>query len=348
MRAQLIKKIENPGVVALDVQVHFPIRTGVMRRVTGSVRAVEKVSFSIPVGTTVGLVGESGSGKSTVGRALLGLAPMVGGTVQYFGQTVDQLERKQASLPRLAQLVYQDPYGSLNPRMTIGAILKEVLTVHRIVPANLADKRVFEILDNIGLRKEIALRYPSQLSGGQRQRVAIGRALAIEPRFIVLDEVVSALDVSIQGQIINLLQDLQKERNLTYLFITHDLSVVRHMSRQIVVMYGGKVMEVAGRDELFATPHHPYTAALLSAVPVPNPARERERRHIDVRAEPPDPSAPLPGCRFQRSCAFADARCGIEEPVLTTLAEGHQVACHHMQRPDVREAISKTVSSLAF
>ncbi|PUA18639.1 ABC transporter ATP-binding protein [Glaciimonas sp. PCH181] len=336
------------GIAVRDIQVHFPIRTGILRRVTGAVRAVDRVSFTIPNGTTVGLVGESGSGKSTMGRALLGLTPIVGGAIHYFGQEMKTIQSHRENLPRLAQLVYQDPYASLNPRMTIGAILREVLTVHRMVPSAEIDRRVAELLDSIGLRKEIVLRYPFELSGGQRQRVAIGRALAIEPRFIVLDEVVSALDVSIQGQIINLLQDLQKERNLTYLFITHDLSVVRHMSHQIVVMYGGKVMEVALRDRLFTTPHHPYTAALLSAVPVPDPKVERERRRIEVRAEPPDPSAPLPGCRFQRSCAFATEICKTDEPLLRTVSGDHLAACHHMERPDVREAVTKTVQGLSF
>lgn len=337
------REMTDKGIEISDLHVAFPIRTGVLRRQTGTVRAVDGVSFSIPTGMTVGLVGESGSGKTTTGRAILGLAPMTAGRIEIFGRELQELREERGALPRLCQLVFQDPYASLNPRMTIGATLGEVLGVHGLVERRHRAARVEALLDSVGLRPELARRHPMELSGGQRQRVAIARALAVEPDFIVLDEVVSALDVSIQGQILNLLMDLQRERNLTYLFITHDLGVVRHVSQRIVVMYGGKVMETAPRDRLFAAPHHPYTHALLSAVPLPDPELERARARVEVRSEPPDPSNPPPGCRFQRSCPFATDVCRTEEPALRPVAPDHEAACHHMERIDVREALSHTI-----
>ncbi|WP_210486351.1 ABC transporter ATP-binding protein [Microvirga antarctica] len=336
--------MSTPAIRLKDVSIRFPIRKGVLRRVVGEVRAVDSISFDINEGETVGLVGESGSGKSTTGRGLLGLSHLSGGTVECFGQDLAALKRDRGALPRISQLVFQDPYASLNPRMTIGETLGEVLHVHRLVPPAEIGARVAKLLDDVGLRRETAERHPHALSGGQRQRVAIARALAIEPKFIVLDEVVSALDVSIQGQIVNLLQDLQRQRNLTYLFITHDLSIVRHVSHSIVVLYGGQIMEMGPRDSLFAQPLHPYTSALLSAVPVPDPRIERARARLEVRSEPPDPSAPLPGCRFQRSCAFAISRCQIERPVLRPIGSHdsrHVAACHRMDEPLVREALSR-------
>lgn len=331
---------EAEAVVVDDLHVHFPVRAGVLRRIVGAVRAVDGVSFSIRAGTTLGLVGESGSGKSTTGRAILGLTPLTAGTVRCFGRTLDDLRRDRGTLPRLGQMVYQDPYASLNPRMRVGAALREVLTVHRLVSAETVSDRVRDLLHNVGLRPEIAWSYPHELSGGQRQRIAIARALAIEPRLIVLDEVVSALDVSIQGQIINLLRDLQRDRHLTYLFISHDLSVVRHVSQEIAVMYGGKLMEIAPRDRLFDQPHHPYTHALLSAVPVPDPVVERNRERIYVKSEPPNPADPPPGCRFQRSCLFTTDVCRHDEPRLRSVEGGHAVACHHWDRDEVRNVLT--------
>ncbi|WP_201839626.1 ABC transporter ATP-binding protein [Microvirga zambiensis] len=333
-----------PAIQLKDVSVRFPIRKGILRRVAGEVHAVDSVSFDIAEGETVGLVGESGSGKSTTGRALIGLAPLAGGTVECFGRDLRALRQAHGALPRMSQIVFQDPYASLNPRMTIGETLKEVLEVHELAKGHDADQRVGRLLDDVGLRRDLAERYPHALSGGQRQRVAIARALAIEPKFIVLDEVVSALDVSIQGQIVNLLQDLQQDRGLTYLFITHDLSIVRHVSHSIVVMYGGQIMEKGPRKSIFSAPLHPYTSALLSAVPVPNPRIERMRPRIDVRSEPPDPSAPLPGCRFQKSCLFATEICRTSRPQLRSMTgrdPDHLAACHHMQEPHVREALSR-------
>ncbi len=329
-----------------DLHVQFPIRSGFLRRPTGAIRAVDGVSFEIPAGSTVGLVGESGSGKSTTGRALLGLAPASSGSVNIFGRDLAALKAERGALPRIGQLVFQDPYASLNPRMTVGATLREALVYHRIVSKADCGAFVQELLDSVGLRPELAARYPLELSGGQRQRVAIARALAVQPEFIVLDEVVSALDVSIQGQILNLLMDLQKKRKLTYLFITHDLSVVRHVSNQVVVLYGGKVMEIAGRDRLFAAPHHPYTHALLSAVPVPNPQIERNRARIEVRAEPPNPIAPPSGCRFHKSCQFATDECRSIEPKLREVERGHLAACHHMQSTIVRRALGAGIAGV--
>ncbi|MDN2565074.1 ATP-binding cassette domain-containing protein [Aquibium sp. A9E412] len=337
----------DEGIVVDGLKVQFPIRSGVFRRQTGIVRAVDGVSFDIPAGTTVGLVGESGSGKTTTGRALLGLAPVSGGGVRIFGESQAELAARPGALPRTCQLVFQDPFASLNPRMTVGAALSEVLAVHGLAGREERARRVQTLLDGVGLRPEMADRHPVELSGGQRQRVAIARALAVEPRFIVLDEVVSALDVSIQGQILNLLIDLQRERGLTYLFITHDLGVVRYVSQRIVVMYGGKVMETAPRDRLFSVPHHPYTHALLSAVPLPDPKAERARARLDVRSEPPDPAAPPPGCRFQRSCPFATDLCRSEEPPLRPVAADHLAACHHMERPEVRQALTTATQGVS-
>jgi oligopeptide/dipeptide ABC transporter, ATP-binding protein, C-terminal domain len=334
----------RPAIQLENVSVRYPIRKGLLRRVVGEVHAVEDISFSINEGETVGLVGESGSGKSTTGRALLGLSPLSAGEVQCFGRDLRSLLAERGTLPRVSQIVFQDPYASLNPRMTVGETLREVLEVHGLATGAAAKARVNQLLADVGLREDIAERHPHSLSGGQRQRVAIARALAIEPRFIVLDEVVSALDVSIQGQIVNLLQDLQRTRNLTYLFITHDLSIVSHVSHSIVVMYGGQIMEKGPRRSVFAAPLHPYTSALLSAVPIPDPKIERTRPRLDVRSEPPDPTAPLPGCRFQRSCPFATQICRTERPPLRGLGgdTDHVAACHRMEEPHVREALTRT------
>ncbi|MFD9718781.1 ABC transporter ATP-binding protein [Streptomyces sp. NPDC059076] len=329
------------AVVVEDLAVRFPIRTGVLRRVTGTAHAVDGVSFTVPARSIVTIVGESGSGKTTTGRALVGLSPIASGRVRVEGEELAEL-RRDKRLPRLAQIVYQDPYASLNPRMTIRAMIREVITVHRTVDREAVSERVEELLGQVGIRPELADRYPHELSGGQRQRAAIARALAVEPRFIVCDEIVSALDVSIQGQIVNLLKDLRRDRDVSFLFISHDMSVVRHISDQVVVMYGGKIMESAPCDELFSAPRHPYTHALLGAVPVPDPRSPGLRSGIRTRAEPPDPAAPLAGCRFQRSCPFATDVCreGDSPPQVSVGTSGHTVACHHFDTPAVREALS--------
>ncbi|MFD0039261.1 ABC transporter ATP-binding protein [Streptomyces anulatus] len=330
------------AVEVIDLRVHFPLRTGVLRRVTGTAHAVDGVSFTVPARSIVTIVGESGSGKTTTGRALVGLSPITSGRVSVHGRPLDEI-RRAGALPRLAQIVYQDPYASLNPRMTIRAMIREVVSVHRTTPREKTGERVEELLAQVGLRAELADRYPHELSGGQRQRAAIARALAVEPRFIVCDEIVSALDVSIQGQIVNLLKDLRSEQDVSFLFISHDMSVVRHISDHVIVMYGGLIMESGPCDEVFSAPRHPYTHALLAAVPVPDPRAPGLRSEIRTRAEPPDPADPLPGCRFQRSCPYATEVCreGAPPPTISAGATGHTLACHHADAPEVRAALSR-------
>jgi oligopeptide/dipeptide ABC transporter ATP-binding protein len=309
---------------------HFPVGGGMFSGPTGLVRAVDDVSFSIQRGETVGLVGESGCGKTTTGRCILQLERATSGRILFEG--VDLTTLDQAALRavrRKVQVIFQDPYSSLNPRMTIGQILAEPLKVHGIVPDGAQrEARVRELLEQVGLLPQHARRYPHQLSGGQRQRVGIARALAMEPALIVCDEPVSALDVSIQAQIINLLEDLQQRLGLTYLFIAHDLSVVRHISDRVVVMYLGKVVEVADRQALYEDPLHPYTRALLSAVPIPDPALEARREHTVLRGEVPSPLSPPPGCVFHPRCPRAEAICSAQVPQLREIKPGHRGACH--------------------
>ncbi len=309
---------------------HFPVGGGMFSGPTGLVRAVDDVSFSIHRGETVGLVGESGCGKTTTGRCILQLERATSGRILFEG--VDLTTLDQAALRavrRQVQVIFQDPYSSLNPRMTIGQILAEPLKVHGIVPDGAQrEARVRQLLEQVGLLPQHARRYPHQLSGGQRQRVGIARALAMEPALIVCDEPVSALDVSIQAQIINLLEDLQQRLGLTYLFIAHDLSVVRHISDRVVVMYLGKVVEVADRQALYEDPLHPYTRALLSAVPIPDPALEARREHTVLRGEVPSPLSPPPGCVFHPRCPRAEAICSAQVPQLREIKPGHRGACH--------------------
>jgi oligopeptide/dipeptide ABC transporter ATP-binding protein len=309
---------------------HFPVGGGMFSGPTGLVRAVDDVSFSIRRGETVGLVGESGCGKTTTGRCILQLERATSGRILFEGVDLTTLdEAALRAVRRKVQVIFQDPYSSLNPRMTIGQILAEPLKVHGLVPDSAKrEARVRELLDQVGLLAQHATRYPHQLSGGQRQRVGIARALAMEPVLIVCDEPVSALDVSIQAQIINLLEDLQQRLGLTYLFIAHDLSVVRHISDRVVVMYLGKVVEVADRQALYEDPLHPYTRALLSAVPIPDPALEARREHTVLRGEVPSPLRPPPGCVFHPRCPRAEARCSAEVPPLREIKPAHRGACH--------------------
>ncbi|MEU5160923.1 oligopeptide/dipeptide ABC transporter ATP-binding protein [Streptomyces sp. NPDC020875] len=329
------------AVTVEDLEVRFPVRTGVLRRVTGATRAVDGVSFTVPARGIVTVVGESGSGKTTTGRALVGLSPVTAGRVLIEGRPLAEL-RADKSLPRAVQIVHQDPYASLNPRMTIGAMIREVVRVHRTVPRAEAPDRAAALLARVGLAPELADRYPHELSGGQRQRAAIARALAVEPRFIVCDEIVSALDVSVQGQIVNLLKDLRRDGEVSFLFISHDMSVVRHISDRVVVMYGGRVMETGPCAAVFDAPRHPYTHSLLAAVPLPDPRAPAPGTGTRLRAEPPDPTDPPPGCRFQRACAFATDLCRTEAPPPTAVdgAADHTVACHHHDSPAVREALT--------
>ena len=309
---------------------HFPVGGGMFSGPAAVVRAVDDVSFSIRRGETVGLVGESGCGKTTTGRCILQLERATSGRILFEG--VDLTTLDQAALRavrRKVQVIFQDPYSSLNPRMTIGQLLAEPLKVHGIVSEGAKrEARVRELLDQVGLLPQHARRYPHQLSGGQRQRVGIARALAMEPSLIICDEPVSALDVSIQAQIINLLEDLQQRLGLTYLFIAHDLSVVRHISDRVVVMYLGKVVEVADRQALYEDPLHPYTRALLSAVPIPDPALEARREHTVLRGEVPSPLSPPPGCVFHPRCPRAEAVCSAEVPRLREIKPGQRGACH--------------------
>ncbi len=313
-----------------DLKMHFPITKGVLlQRKVGAIRAVDGITFDIRRGETLGLVGESGCGKSTTGRAILQLYRPTSGEV-YFDDT-NLVRLKGESLRRMRrnmQIIFQDPYASLNPRMTVGSIVGEPLVVHGLAKGKELQERVKDLLGLVGLNPYFASRYPHEFSGGQRQRIGVARALAVQPDFIVCDEPISALDVSIQAQIINLLEDLQEQFKLTYLFIAHDLSVVRHISDRVAVMYLGKIVELADRTELYEDPRHPYTKALLSAVPIPDPVIEAKRQRVILEGDVPSPANPPKGCHFSTRCPVAMDICRQEEPEFEDVQDGHWVACY--------------------
>ena len=324
----------NDGQTLLSVKnlkMHFPITQGIiLQKQVGSVKAVDDISFDITQGETLGLVGESGCGKSTTGRAILQLYKPTAGSVEFNGRDLVKLKGgEMRRMRRELQMIFQDPYASLNPRMTVGSIIGEPLEIHNLAKGRAKTERVQELLRTVGLNPYFANRYPDEFSGGQRQRIGIARALAVEPKFIVCDEPISALDVSIQAQIINLLEELQEKLGLTYLFIAHDLAVVRHISDRVAVMYVGKMVELTDRNEIFDAPLHPYTRALLSSIPIPDPVLEKRRTRMILVGDVPSPVNPPSGCRFNPRCPYAEDNCKVDEPQLTEVRAGHFVACHY-------------------
>jgi oligopeptide transport system ATP-binding protein len=317
-----------------NLKKHFPIMRGVLRRQVGAVQAVDGVSFDIYKGETLGLVGESGCGKSTTGRTILQLLEPTSGNVHYEGKDLTELNKSQLRKSRREmQMIFQDPYASLNPRMSVGSIIGEPLQIHNIGDAKARKERIKELMALVGLNPFFINRYPHEFSGGQRQRIGIARALATNPSFIVADEPISALDVSIQAQVVNLMDDLKEELGLTYLFIAHDLSMVRYISDRVAVMYLGRIVELSDRDSVFIRPLHPYTQALLSAIPIPDPEKEEKRQRLILEGDVPSPANPPTGCRFHPRCRYATEICSKEDPEFRDLGNGvqHMVACHHAE-----------------
>jgi oligopeptide transport system ATP-binding protein len=324
----------NDVLVSIDdLKMHFPIYKGVIRRQVGAVHAVDGVSFEIKRGETLGLVGESGCGKSTTGRTILQLYKPTAGSVYFDGVDLVSLKGEELRhMRRKMQMIFQDPYASLNPRMTVADIVGEPLMVHNVATAKEIRERVDNLLNLVKMEPSFANRYPHEFSGGQRQRIGVARALALQPSFIICDEPISALDVSIQAQVVNLLEELQEQFNLTYLFIAHDLSMVRHISNRVAVMYLGIFAELADRDEIYLNPLHPYTQALLSAVPIPDPVADAKRHRVILEGDVPSPVNPPSGCRFRTRCPIADKICAEERPEFRELKPGHFVACHFAER----------------
>lgn len=312
-----------------DLMMHFPIYRGVFQRQVGAVRAVDGVSFEVQRGETLGLVGESGCGKSTTGRTILQLYKPTAGGVHFEGKDLVKLKGEEMRLMRRKmQMIFQDPYASLNPRMTVGQLVGEPLQVHNVATGAEINERVAHLLELVNMNPAFSTRYPHEFSGGQRQRIGVARALALQPSFIICDEPISALDVSIQAQVVNLLEDLQEQFNLTYLFIAHDLSMVKHISDRVAVMYLGVFVELASRDELYVNPLHPYSQALLSAVPIPDPVADAKRKRTILEGDVPSPANPPSGCRFRTRCPIAEARCAESRPEFREVKPGHFVACH--------------------
>ena len=320
----------EPALRVTDLRTYFPVRSkGLFPRTVGQVKAVDGVSFSVQPGQTLGLVGESGCGKSTTGRSVLRLVEPTSGRIEFDGVDVTEMSSKEmVPIRRKAAMIFQDPYNALNPRHTVGAIIGAPFSVQGVKPPGGVRKTVQELMQRVGLNPEHYNRYPAEFSGGQRQRIGIARAVALKPKFIVCDEPVSALDVSIQAQVINLLRDLQDDFGIAYLFIAHDLAVVRQIAHQVAVMYLGHVMELATREDLYSRPLHPYTHALLSAIPIPDPRAQKQREHIMLSGDLPSPAAPPSGCVFHTRCFQAQDICGLEKPELAEFEPGHKVACH--------------------
>ena len=322
----------TPVIEVTDLRKHYPVRKGLLRRQVGAVFAVDGVSFSINQGETLGLVGESGCGKSTVARTVMRLIEPTSGSIRLNGTDITGLSKAEMRpFRRQMQIVFQDPFSSLNPRMRAGDIVGEVLEVHHLTRGRATEARVAELFAQVGLRPAQMTGYPHQFSGGQRQRICIARALALDPQLIVCDEPVSALDVSIQAQVINLMMDLQRDKKLSYLFIAHDLAVVEHISHRVAVMYLGRIVEYADKRDLFLNPKHPYTEALLSAVPVPNPRLKRRKRIL--QGDVPSPMHPPPGCPFHTRCPHVEPRCRHDVPRLREIVPGHLVSCHLHESP---------------
>jgi oligopeptide transport system ATP-binding protein len=316
-------------IVVKDLKMHFPITKGLLKKEVGTVKAVDGVSFSVKRGQTLGIVGESGSGKSTIGNCLLNRYKVTSGQIIYEGHDLCNVTKHgMRGMSKNLQMITQDPFASLDPRMDIQAAISEGMRIHKMGTKKEQEEVVIRMMEMVGLNPEFRHRYPHEFSGGQRQRISIARALAIQPSFIVCDEVVSALDVSIQAQVVSLLMNLQKELNLTYVFIGHDLSVVRYISNQVAVMYLGKIMELTDSDELYSHPLHPYTQALISAAPIPNPRVDRARERILLKGEVPSPINPPKGCNFCTRCQYAQERCFEEEPEFKDVGGNHFVACH--------------------
>ncbi|NWG07153.1 MAG: dipeptide ABC transporter ATP-binding protein [Chloroflexi bacterium] len=323
---EILLRVEN-------LMMHFPIRRGVFQRQVGAVRAVDGVSFNVKRGETLGLVGESGCGKSTTGRTILQLYRPTAGSIHFEG--VDLVHFKGEELRKMRrkmQMIFQDPYASLNPRMTVAEIVGEPLMVHNVGTGKEISERVQHLLELVNLNPSFANRYPHEFSGGQRQRIGVARALALQPSFIICDEPISALDVSIQAQVVNLLEELQEQFNLTYLFIAHDLSMVKHISDRVAVMYLGVIVELADRDALYSNPLHPYTQALLSAVPIPDPVADAKRKRTILTGDVPSPANPPSGCRFRTRCPIAEAQCAESRPEFREIKPGHFVACFFAER----------------
>jgi len=316
-----------------DLHMHFPIRGGILRRTVGWIKAVDGVTFTIQPGQTLGLVGESGCGKTTLGHTILQLNRATSGSVRLGGTELTTLSQPMLrNTRRRMQVIFQDPLSSLHPRMTVGEILAEPLEIHGLAFGLTKVKRVHELLLMVNLSPSLVSRYPHELSGGQRQRVGVARALAVEPTLLVCDEAVSALDVSIRGQVVNLLSEIQSRLGIAYLFISHDLGIVRHISTRVAVMYLGKIVELADRDTLYTEAAHPYTQALLSAIPVPDPRVEKTRKRIILKGEIPSPAHPPTGCRFRTRCQYAQEICQMEEPLIRLVHPGHSVACHFAEQ----------------